>query len=111
MPLQCSGERSTSGTVWTGAGVHELPGGASGDVAVDLVLDAGAVSQLAIKRQGGNPVRFRHWRAVISKARRPEPFLSEAQLLPDRELASVREMQVGLDGPLVQRRDPDWELA
>src|ERR1700719_22220 len=110
MPLQRPGERSASGTVGTGTCVHELPSGASGDVAVDLVLDAGAVSQLAIDRQSGNPVRPRYWRTIVGKSCGPKPFFTEPKLLPDGDVPSFREMQVGLDGPLIRRRNPDWEL-
>ena len=47
MTLQCSGERSPTSTVRSRAGVHELPRNAGGYVTIDLVLDAGAISQLA----------------------------------------------------------------
>ena len=57
MPLERPSERSTAGTVRSGARIHELPRKAGCDVAIDLILDAGAVSQLAIDGQAGHAVR------------------------------------------------------
>src|ERR1700675_3271618 len=50
MSLQRPSEWSTAGTVRSGARVHELPRGAGRNVATDLILDAGAIAQLAIDR-------------------------------------------------------------
>jgi hypothetical protein len=49
MALQRSGERPAPCTEGTGSGVHPLPGGASGYITINLVLEASAVSQLAIE--------------------------------------------------------------
>src|ERR1039458_7422429 len=110
MSLQRSGERSAAITVGAGASVHQLARGAGRYVVIDLILDAGAISQLAIDRQDGVTVRFRYWRTVIGKSRGPQPFFTDPQLLPDRNLTRVREMQVSLNGPLVDRRDSYREL-
>src|SRR5208282_3402991 len=110
MSLQRSGERSAAITVGAGASVHQLPRGAGCYVMIDLILDAGAISQLAIDWQDGVSVRFRYWRTVIRKSRGPQPFFTDPQLLPDGDMTRVREMQVGGDGPLVGRRDTDREL-
>src|SRR5271170_2762692 len=111
MPLQCSCERSAAGSEGTGACVHELPRSASRYVTIDLILDAGAISQLAIEWQCRNAVRFRNRRTVIRKSCRPKPLLTDPKLLPDRNMARVREMQVGGHGPLLGRRNSDWELS
>ena len=58
MPLQRSSERPAAITKRCGARVKEFPRGAGCDVAVDLILDTGAVSQLAIDRKDGITVRF-----------------------------------------------------
>src|SRR5208282_829158 len=73
--------------------------------------DAGAISQLTIERKDGIPIRGRNWRTVIRKPCRPQPFFTDPQLLPDRDMTGVREMQVGGNIPLVGRRDSYRELA
>src|SRR5580658_9020196 len=100
MPLQGSGERSSASTVRGRPRVHQLPCKAGCDVAIDLILDAGAIPQLAIDRQAGHSVRLRDRRTVIGKSRRPEPLFTESKLLSDRDLARIRKMQVGLNRPL-----------
>src|SRR5277367_422973 len=111
MSLQCAGQRSAVGSEGTGARIHELPRRSRGDIVVDLILDAGAVPQLSIERQYGDAVGLRHWRTVIRKSCRPEPLLTDSQLLPDRDLTGVREMQVGVDRRLLGRRDSDRNLT
>src|SRR5208282_4759318 len=72
--LQRSGERSPVSPERTGACVHRRPPKAGGYVMIDLVLDARAISQLAIYGQDGETVRRRNRRTVVSKSRRPQPF-------------------------------------
>src|SRR5579864_2046953 len=64
MTLQCSGEPSPTSTVRTRAGVHELPRNAGGYVTIDLVLDAGAISQLANRAESSRL----DWAAVEASA-------------------------------------------
>src|SRR5258708_31236730 len=111
MPLQCASERSAASTVRSGACVHKLPCGASRNVTIDLILDAGAISQLTIDGEAGHPVRFRDSRAVIRESSRPEPFFTDPELLPDRDLARVREMQIGGYRPFFGSRDSGWGTA
>src|SRR5271155_4339488 len=111
MSLQRAGQRSAVGTEGTGARIHELPRRARGDIVVDLILNAGAVPQLSIERQYRDAVGLRHWRTVIRKSCRPEPLLADSQLLPDRDLTGVREMQVGVDRRLLGRGDSDRNLT
>src|SRR5208282_55139 len=111
MSLQRSSKRSAGITVRAGPSIHQLPRGPSCYVMIDLVLDAGAVSQLPIERQDGVTIRCRDRRTVIRKSRRPEPFFTEPKLLPDCDMTRVREMQVGGDSPLVLSRDSDRELC
>src|ERR1019366_2858516 len=110
MPLQRSGKRAAAITDGPGASVHYLQRSPGCYVMIDLVLDAGAISQLAICRQDGNAVCSRNRRTVIGKSCGPQPFFTDPQLLPDRDMTRVREMQVSLDSPLVFCRDSDREL-
>src|SRR5580700_1498137 len=111
MPLLRPSERSAACTVRSGARVHELPRDAGSYVTIDLILDAGAVAQLAIDRQTGYAVHSRDWRTVIGKSRRPEPFFTESKLVSDRDLTRIRKMQVGLDSPLLERGNSNRELS
>src|ERR1700676_1525359 len=51
VPLERACERSAASAVRSRARVHELPRDAGCYLAIDLILDAGAIPQLAIDRQ------------------------------------------------------------
>src|ERR1700759_2883517 len=63
--LQRSRERSPTIAEWSVAGVKKLPRRTRCDIAVDFILNTSGVAQLAIKREGGEAIRFRHRRTVI----------------------------------------------
>src|ERR1700723_2826538 len=111
MPLQGSGKWSSTSSERSWPGVQQLPCNAGCDVAIDLILDAGAIPQLAIDRQAGHSVRLRDRRTVIGKSRRPEPFFTESKLLSDRDLTRIRKMEVGLNRPLLDGGNSDRELS
>src|ERR1700735_2293299 len=111
MPLLGSGKRSSASTVRSRSRVHQLPREAGCDVAIDLILDAGAIPQLAIDRQAGHSVHLRDRRTVIGKSCRPEPFFTESKLLSDRDLTRVRKMEVGLNRPLLDGGNSNRELS
>src|ERR1700722_14238942 len=111
MSLQGPGERSTVCRVRGRAGVQKLRRGTRAYVAVDLVLNAGSVAQLAVDRQRGEPIGLRDTRTVVGKSRGPHPFLGKPKLLTDGELEGIGEVQVGFDASLVGRRDSNRKLT
>jgi hypothetical protein len=89
MPLQRSGEGSASNVEGSGPCIQQLPRGPGCYVTIDFILDACAISELAIDRKDGNTVSFRNRRTVIGKSRGPQPLLSDSILLPNRDLIRV----------------------
>ena len=74
VPLQRSSEWSAAITERTGPCVHELPRSAGRYVTIELILDTGAVPQLAIDRKDGVTVRLRNGRTIIRESCGPQPF-------------------------------------
>jgi hypothetical protein len=77
------------------AAVHVLVGGADRDLVVEAVLNSGAEAELLVQRQVRAPLAFRHRRAVVAAADRPQPAFGERVLGAQRNAPGVVVVQVG----------------
>ena len=85
VPLKPAGERAALDVQSGIAAVHVLVSGTYRDLVVEAVLDAGAEAELLVEGQIGRALAFRHRRAVITAADRPQPAGGKCILHTERD--------------------------